>query len=220
MRIGINVPNELHAKLRPMKEWTNASEICRSALADYVAAYERAAGQAKQDGMRKIANSLAAEQSALEVDWEALAYEDAKQWLELATLKDLENLFHNLEVSRRLGRADFIPFLRWIPGTKDFMDRSGEHREWFYRQMELDESVDSNQILENAFNCRQIAGNAYNRAWLFYVRSVWQMVNGHAEERRREGERTRANIAAQAKPPEHLRSKEQNICGVPPQPQG
>lgn len=194
MRIGINVPNELLAKLRPMKEWTNASEICRSALADYVSAYERAAGQAEQDGMRKIANSLAAEQAALEVDWEALAYEDAKQWLELATLKDLENLFHNLEVSRRLGRTDFILFGRWIPGTKSFMDHWGEHREWFYRQIELDESI----------NHHQIAETAYNRAWLFYVRSVWQMVNGHAEERRREGERTRANIVAQAKPPEHL----------------
>ena len=46
------------------------------------------------------------------LDWEAIGREDAKVWVELASLEDLEGLFHNIATHKRKGDEPgpfFIP---------------------------------------------------------------------------------------------------------------
>ena len=42
MRIGINIPNELHRRLEPLKQHINISQICREAIEERIGCYEKA----------------------------------------------------------------------------------------------------------------------------------------------------------------------------------
>ncbi len=173
MRIGINVPNELIKRMEPIRDVTNVSQICRDAIQTWVDAYENASDRAKKDGVEEIADRLWHEYSDKSVNWEALGHEDAKLWVQLATLVDFENLFHNLKGLARQGRSadDWIPVYRHLQGAKTFWERQQEHQEWFYWQIELDEKT----------NHFQQAHRIYNRGWLSYVTSVWQLVKDRVE---------------------------------------
>ena len=176
MRIGLNVPDELLTRLEPLKPSVNVSQICREAIEAYVDSYERASNRLEDDGTIEEAERIWAEEESLIVDWEELGYVDAKEWVKRANLQDLENLFHNLGVSKRKNREPFIPFWRYIPDTKDFGHRRGEHTEWFIRQIELGDPG----------NPYTSAEREYTRGWLAYVTAVWQQVDqlrrAHARE--------------------------------------
>ena len=45
MRIGINIPNELHRRLEPLKQYINISQICRDAIEDRIKCYEKGFGR-------------------------------------------------------------------------------------------------------------------------------------------------------------------------------
>ena len=171
MRIGINVPDELLNRMQPIRRVANLSQICRQAIKDWVDAYERAKDHARTDGMEAVAARLLAQHARQSVDWVALGHEDAKFWVQIASLKDFEGLFHNLKAQVREGRSDnFIPFYRHLEGTKHFRDRQHEHQEWVYRQFELDKP-----------HHIQAAEMNYTRAWLSYVTAVWQIVKDGIE---------------------------------------
>lgn len=59
MRLGINVPNDLNERFKPLKATYNLSEICREAIKSKVEAYEKAMAQADSDGMQAVADRLA-----------------------------------------------------------------------------------------------------------------------------------------------------------------
>ena len=167
MRIGINVPDELLTQLEPLKPSVNVSQICREAIKAYADSYQGAANRVEGDGTIEQAERIWEQEESRFVDWDELGYVDAKDWVERADLEDLENLFHNLGVAKRKNREPFIPFWRYIPGTKDFGHRRGEHREWFIRQIELGEP--GNPFVS--------AEREYTRGWLTYVTAVWQQVD-------------------------------------------
>jgi len=171
MRIGINVPNDLLKRLEPLKQMTNVSQICRDAIQTWIATYERAIERASQDGMEDIALRLRDEIDSYKIDWEGLGNEDAKIWAQLASLKDFENLFHNMGVAKRRGRATGIWCARIIPGTREFGERAHEHKEWFERQYEIDKNT----------NHQQQAEIEYTRGWLSYITAIWEMVKRGAE---------------------------------------
>ena len=53
MRIGINIPNDLHRRLEPLKQYVNVSQICREAIEDRIRCYERAlASRSNEDTAR------------------------------------------------------------------------------------------------------------------------------------------------------------------------
>ena len=164
MRIGLNVPDELLTRLEPLKPSINVSQICREAIEAYVDSYERASNRLEDDRTIEEAERIWAQEKSRTVDWEELGYVDAKEWVERAELEDLENLFHNLGVAKRKNREPFIPFWRYIPDTKDFGDRRGEHAEWFIGKLELGNPYTS-------------AEREYTRAWLAYMTAVWQQVD-------------------------------------------
>ena len=195
MRIGINVPDELLKRMQPVRQVTNLSQICRRAVEDWVGAYERAKDHARADGMEAVAARLLTEHARQSVDWEALGYEDAKLWVQMASLVDFGALFHNLKVQKREGRSDnFIPLYRHLEGTKTFLHRQHEHQEWFYRQLELDEKADHFQA----------AGRKYTHAWLSYVTAVWQMVKDGIEADAKVREAALTKARAELDVPAHL----------------
>ena len=176
MRIGLNVPDDLLTRLEPLKPSINVSQICREAIEAYVDCYERASARIVDDGTLEEAERIWRQEESRVVDWEELGYVDGKAWIEKAELKDLENLFHNLSVAKRKNREPFIPFWRYIPDTRDFGHRRGEHAEWFIWRCELDETG----------NPYITAESEYTRGWLAYVTAVWQQVDkrrrAHAKE--------------------------------------
>lgn len=170
MRIGVNVPNEIIERFKPLKGTYNLSQICREAIASRIEAYERSLNQGDSDDMQAAANKLWLEYSAKTpvVDWETIGRDDAKVWVQLAAWEeDFENLFHNVAIRKKKG-GDLGAFLlyRAIPGTKRFEDHYEEHKTWFSRQMELNEKVDPHTW----------AKTEYYRGWFSYVTAVWQMV--------------------------------------------
>lgn len=172
MRIGINISDELIKNLEPIKAITNISQICRQAIKDRVDAFQRASERAQSDGMDEAAARLIADHSNQYVDWEALALEDAKLWVQVATLEDFDDLFENLKIKESKGTTDnWIPVSRNLPGTKTFLDRHMENKEWLVRQIRLDRTA-------NHFEAAQ---TIYSRSWLMYVSAVWQMVKDGIE---------------------------------------
>lgn len=196
MRIGINVPDELLKKLEPNKAVTNISQICRQAVKDRVDAFQRANDRAQSDGMDAAAARLITEHVNQSVDWEALALEDAKLWVQLASLEDFDDLFNNLRIKETKGRSDnWIPVGRNVAGTKTFMDRQHEHKDWFYRQIGLDDTL-------NPF---EAAETIYTRSWLLYVTAVWQMVRDGIEAEARGREEAVKNSRSEVAVPTHLK---------------
>ncbi len=165
MRIGINVPTDLLKRMEPLKQMINISQVCREAIQAQVDAYERARERARQDGMEEVATTLQQELQRYDLDWEALGHEDAKIWVQKASLKDFEHFAHNLKVGRSKGRTPGIWMAPILPETKSYGERAGEHKEWFTRQSEL----------ELEYDYHQQAQHDYERGWTSYVISVWEM---------------------------------------------
>lgn len=171
MRIGINVSNDLLKRMEPLKRMVNISQICRDAIQAWVETYERARDRARQDGMEEIALRLRQELESHEVDWEALGHEDAKLWVQMASLKDFEHFAHNLKVGRSSGRTPGIWMAPYLPGARLYPERQQEYEEWFERKCELDE--DSNPYIE--------AKEEYERGWTSYIIAVWDMARQGTE---------------------------------------
>ena len=174
MRIGINIPNDLLQRMEPLKKIANVSQICRDAIQEWIDNYQRAREKASQDGMEKVALRLRKELKSYKVNWEALGHEDAKAWSQIASLKNFEDLIHNLEVAKKKGRTPGLWVAAILPGIKSFGERKGENDAWFTRQNELDENSNPYQRSEEE----------YERGWLSYITAVWEMVkesNGPGE---------------------------------------
>jgi hypothetical protein len=171
MRVGVNIPNELLERFKPLKGTHNLSQICRDAILSYVETHERAVKQVESDDLQTIVNRLSAEylKKTPLLDWEAIGRDDAKVWARLATLDDLEGFFYNLKIHKRTGNPhEPGPYLfpRLISEAPRFENHMQERDKWFERQIELDESVDPYTE----------AKKDYTRGWLSYLTAVWQLV--------------------------------------------
>ena len=108
MRIGINLSNDLLKRIEPLKPTINVSQVCLDAIEVYATRYERAQEHVDADGTWSAADHFGEQEKGEVVDWDELGYQDARDWVRAATLKDIKYLFHNIEVSRRLNRTGFI----------------------------------------------------------------------------------------------------------------
>ncbi len=193
MRLGINLSNDLAERFKPLKGTYNLSQICRDAIKSRVEAYERAVDQADSDGMQTVADRLAADYLKKTVlDWQAIGRDAAKEWVQVATLENFEDLFHDIGVRKRTGGAlGAFLYAYNIPGTPRFKDYSHEHDEWFSRQIELDA----------ASNPYVWAKSEFYEGWFSYVTAVWQMVKDR--------------VAADAEAREESREKAQDKLEIP-----
>ncbi len=153
-RISISIPDELMAKLEPLKEGINISQLCREALERRIDAYERASKRNGQElDIEGLVQRLREESALVEGKFELLGRENAAEWLSAASYLEFKNLAEADNSSNmhkyKLPRAAFRTMKR-------------------------------NMAQANA-TCDGVQAVAYKTAWLDYVRAVWSQVVGQLE---------------------------------------
>lgn len=191
MRVGINIPSELHRRMEPLKPHFNISGICRDAIEKHVKSYEMAqeAG-GDPDVTQAIDRVWEAERQmrdVIEVDWWSLGREDAKAWAAVANLSDWEHLHHRREVISRQGSPAWDVPPPYLGGVKTFNDRFHELHDRM--QQEDDSFFDWLYEVHGGIDWNA-AERDYMSAWLAYNVSVWDLFlqkrREYTEERRRE----------------------------------
>ena len=190
MRIGINIPNDLHRRLVPLKQYINISQICREAIEDRIKCYEKALANRHDQDVERAINEILEEERKMreivEVNWGMLGCQDAKSWVTAAHLKDWEYLHHRQDVIRRQGRPPWVVPPPYLEGVKAFDDRLSElqNRIWQQDDQFFDWLYDDFGGID-----REAAEKEYMSAWLAYTASAWdlfcQMRENHEEECRR-----------------------------------
>jgi len=146
-RISISIPDKLMAKLEPIKDGINISQLCREALEHRVAAFERAARHDTVD-LDRLVKRLRDERSSEETKFEDLGKDNAGRWMNTVSYLELRNIAENSNSSKmskyKLPRAAFQTMKQDMA--------------------EADASCEGGQAV------------AYKTAWLDFVRSVWAQV--------------------------------------------
>ena len=179
MRIGVNVPDDLHRRMKRIKHTVNISRVCREAIEAYVDDLERSAVRVESDDLDEVIERLSSEEDPRSVDWQELGWSDARDWVKAVDVDRFEHLFHRIDVLRRQGRPTWevppphVP----DPDVKAFDQRWGEHVERFARQFERLWEVNSE------YWPRADAEEEYGRAWVAYVSAVREKVLKLREER-------------------------------------
>ena len=167
-RISISIPDKLMAKLEPIKESINISQLCREALEHRIAVFERAARHDALD-LKSLVKRLRDERSSEETKFEDLGKANAGWWLNTVSYLELKNIAENSNSSNmskyKLPRAAFQTM------KQDMAEANG--------------------------SCEGGQAVAYKTAWLDYVRSVWaQVVDqvGDQQEKPNNGHRVEAQV--------------------------
>ena len=191
MRIGVNIPNELHRRLEPFKAYINVSQVCRDALEDRIRCYERVSEIGSNQNIVEAIERVWEEErnwrAIVEVDWGTLGTEDAESWAEAAELEQWRHLHHRQEVIHNQGRprTDVPP--PYVEGAKMFNERMGELDSRMNQQ--------SDQFFdwlyeEHGGKDIDAAKREYMSAWLAYTDAAWELLRQkrgeHLEERRLE----------------------------------
>ena len=146
-RISISIPDKLMAKLEPIKDGINISQLCREALERRVTAFERAAGHESLD-LDGLVQRLRDERSTEESRFEDLGKNNAERWLNTVSYLELKNI---AEKNSFTNMAKYnLPRIAFKTMKKDMA--------------EADVGYEGGQAV------------AYKTAWLDYVRSVWVRV--------------------------------------------
>jgi len=199
MRIGVNIPNALYERLKPLKETVNLSQVCREAIESYVEDYEHAAARVEADALDEVVARIGGEEASLSaVAWEELGWDDARSWVNAASHQDFEHLLHRLDILKKQGRPSWVVPPPYVRGMKTFDERAWEVRELFVREHE--------RLLEfnEAGTPRADAEQRYMRAWVAYVTVVREKIEQHREEREREMLASRRAPRREPEAPEHL----------------
>ena len=166
MRIGINIPNELLARVKAIRPEVNVSQICREALEERVRNAERVKEQIAADGIVEHALRLAEvdEHLLIEPDWVGFALEDARDCVRNITRKEWDFFCYQRDVLKRQGRGDENWHAEDPPGKsgKGFWKRRSENAEWFIAKYERD--LDSTAVAR--------ARDEYCRTWMAYMEEV------------------------------------------------
>lgn len=224
MRIGINIPKELHQRIQPLKGTMNISEICREAIEARVKKYEEFTGwldsESAKQAVAEIYEKELQRKAMVEVDWETIGYQDAKAWAQAATLADWDYWnrcrnhphrssqnaiwVHGRHVRGNRKGAKFV-----TPGdAKTFLERHREYNDEIHAQ---DDDFWEWMVEEydglGPFSDWEGAEQAYGRAWMAHTTAVWDLICERREERQRQWHSERAE-ARQNRPqpeiPDHL----------------
>ena len=92
-RISISLPDSLLAKLEPIKEGINISQLCREALEQRVVAYERAADQNGNNlDFDALLHRLREERDRFGGKFEQLGKDNAAAWLSTGSYLEIQNV--------------------------------------------------------------------------------------------------------------------------------
>ena len=145
-RISISLPDSLIAKLEPIKDGINISQLCREALEQRVAAYQRAANRKGRDlDFNALVHRLREEQDRFGGKFEELGKNNAAAWLFTAPYLEIQNVAtHNHAEGMhkyKLPRAAFNVMKQDMHGMK--------------------------------LSCDGTQAVVYKTAWLDYVKTIW-----------------------------------------------
>jgi hypothetical protein len=196
-RLGINVPNQLLGRLKPFREHINISEVCREALEERVSLYERATEEFAGITVPRAIEMGLEEIGDKHVNWTELGIEDAKLWLEKATLDNIDHVLHNLRVfeQQNPGKVPGWWILLYLPGVPTIHDRMNEHQDWLLSRM-------SQTGLWGETNPHAKAEGEYTRAWVAYVKAAWNAFEDRFTAKFREQETALAKELTSPKVPE------------------
>ena len=145
-RISISLPDSLIAKLEPIKDGINISQLCREALEQRVAAYERAANREGQElNLDALVQRLRGERELFGGKFEQFGKNNAATWLSTASYLEIQSIAENGQsngmVKYKLPRAAFNTMKHDMKGMK--------------------------------LSCDGPQAVVYKTAWLDYVKTVW-----------------------------------------------
>ena len=185
MRLGINIPDELHRRLEPLKQHINVSQICREAIEDRITCYEEAlASRNDQDialALERIWEEELKMRAIVEVDWGVSGCDDAMPWVTTARLPDWEYLHHRQGVIERQGRPRWKVEPPYLAGTKTFEDRWSE----LQGRIQQQDVHFHDWLNERGGIDREAAQREYMSVWLAYTDSAWNLIR---EKRKRHEE--------------------------------
>ena len=159
-RISISLPDDLMARLDPIKDRVNISQLCRESLERRVSAFERAAKcHGAELDVDALVTRLQEEVAQEEGRFERLGQENAASWLTTAAYRE----FRSVAEARNI--SDMQKYR--LPGAA-------------FKTMKGD-------MEEATSTCDGVPAKEYKTAWLDFVRTVWtevavQLEKEHAEE--------------------------------------
>ena len=153
-RISISIPDRLMARLEPVKESINISQLCREALERRIMTFERAAAHSGHElDTERLVERLREERAVDGGKFEELGRSNAAAWMSTASYLE----FKAVADDRRSTNMRNYKLPRAAFGTMK-------------QQMEnLDSSLDGVQAI------------AYKTAWLDSVRAVWARIEDQLE---------------------------------------
>ena len=154
-RISISLPDSLMAKLEPIKTGVNISQLCREALEQRVAAYERAVKLNGNDlDLDALVHRLREERDLFGGKFEQFGKNNAAAWLTTASYLEIQNVAnHNHSGGMhkyKLPRTAFSAMKQDMQGEK--------------------------------LSCEGPQSVVYKTAWLDYVKAVWSDIVDRLEE--------------------------------------
>ena len=156
LRISITIPRDLAARLHPLKDRINVSQVCRDALESRIATFEMATDATEDDmDLKSLASRLREERRSAEGKWEKLGMHNAAAWLKVGSYLELKRVIDS-------GKPSSMSKLK-LPRAA-------------HRTMKHD--------LGGAANGSWDVGPAvaYKAAWLEYVHAVWAEVEREVED--------------------------------------
>ena len=185
MRLGISIPDELHRRLDPLKQYINVSQICREAIEERIRCYEKALASGSDKDIALAMEEAWKEElkmrEIVDVDWGRLGSEDVRPWVTAAGLRDWNYLHHRQGIIDKQGRSRWEVPPPAVEGAKTFEDR------WFELQgriLEQDEHF-HDWLNERGGLDGEAAQREYMSVWLAYTDSAWNLIR---EKRKRHEE--------------------------------
>jgi len=145
-RISISIPDSLMAKLEPIKDGINISQLCREALEQRVAAWERAAERNGKDlDLDALVDRLRGERDLFGGKFEQFGKNNAADWLTVAPYLEIQDIAtHN--------HSEGMPKYK-LPHSA-------------FKAMKRD-------MQEMKLGCDGSHAVVYKTAWIDYVKTVW-----------------------------------------------
>ncbi len=145
-RISISLPDSLIAKLEPIKDGINISQLCREALEQRVEAHQRASNREGQElNLDALVQRLRGERELFGGKFEELGKNNAATWLSTASYLEIQS------VAER-GDSEGMPKYKLPRAAFNTMKQD---------MQEMTLSCDGSQAV------------VYKTAWLDYVKAVW-----------------------------------------------
>ena len=153
-RVSISIPNKLMTRLEPIKDGINISQLCREAIEQRVAAFERASnGEGKTLDLDGLVRRLREERELSEGNFEQLGKDNAATWMSSASYQE--------------GKA--------------VTDNQGPVNMRSYRLPRAAFKIMKHDMEEAQLDCEGPHTVGYKTAWLDYVRTVWAQVVDRVE---------------------------------------